>query len=155
MKTFKITDRVEVVCVSEKTRYGFRHLATLFVDGDEKETVKICYYNRTWEKYEFQSVLSAVINKTGSISCQEQELCHEYINGDHTDWSQIKAVSSLARMGDLLCETKKEKNDWKARMIKAGFEGKGLIMPSDWDTLSEDVKEKRLDLVINSMGERK
>ncbi|KKT23937.1 MAG: hypothetical protein UW07_C0019G0016 [Candidatus Nomurabacteria bacterium GW2011_GWF2_43_8] len=39
----------------------------------------------------------------------------------------------------------KESNDWKARMLRAGLEGRGLIMPDDWDTLPEAEKTKRLD----------
>jgi hypothetical protein len=35
-------------------------------------------------------------------------------------------------------------------MIKAGL-GEGIMMPEDWDTLSEDEKEKRLDAVIGHL----
>jgi len=48
-------------------------------------------------------------------------------------------------------KTQKESNDWKARMLKAGLENKGLIMPEDWDTLSENDKEARLNAVINCL----
>ena len=30
-------------------------------------------------------------------------------------------------------------------MFKAGLEGKGLIMPENWDELSEDEKSERLN----------
>jgi hypothetical protein len=33
-------------------------------------------------------------------------------------------------------------------MLKAGLSNKGLIMPEDWNELSEDEKEKRLNKVI-------
>jgi hypothetical protein len=36
-------------------------------------------------------------------------------------------------------------------MIKAGLGNKGLEMPEDWDSLSEDEKEKRLNNVIAHM----
>ena len=48
------------VCRSEKTRYGFRHVC----DVAQKEgmrffaSFKRCYYNRTWERFTFESVLN-------------------------------------------------------------------------------------------------
>ncbi len=51
----------------------------------------------------------------------------------------------VALFGELLCDNQKEKNDWKKRM----FEATGMLdFPSDWDELSEDEKQKRLDGVI-------
>ena len=43
---------------------------------------------------------------------------------------------------------KKEKNDWKARMLKSGFGNMGLEMPEDWNSLDEETKEARLNAVI-------
>ena len=37
-------------------------------------------------------------------------------------------------------------------MIKAGLENKGLIMPDDWDDLSEENKEIRLNGVIKHLA---
>ena len=57
----------------------------------------------------------------------------------------LKTTSMIAQFGNLLCKDKKEKNDWKARMFKAT----GLLnFPDDWDSLSEDEKEKRLNKII-------
>lgn len=63
MKIFKINKNINVVCTSEGTRYGFRHLATLMYNNYERGHAKACYYNRTWEAFEFQSVLRSVIEK--------------------------------------------------------------------------------------------
>jgi len=62
--------------------------------------------------------------------------------------SILKTTGMIALLGDVFGNTKKEKNDWKARMMKAGLEGKGLTMPEDWDDLTEDEKEKRLNGAI-------
>lgn len=40
MRIFKITKEIEVVCNSESTRYGFRHLATMLRDGVEIQNGK-------------------------------------------------------------------------------------------------------------------
>jgi hypothetical protein len=147
MKTFKITEKIKVDCESQKTRSGFRHLATLFIDGRKNTIAKCCYLNRTWERYEFQSVLSKVIGKT-LLSDIDRKLCEEFIKGDHTDWSDMHTTGTIAMLGDIFGTNKKEKNDWKARMLKAGLGNSGLIMPDDWEDLDENTKEERLNQVI-------
>lgn len=62
--------------------------------------------------------------------------------------SMLKTTGIVAMLGEIFGTTQKEKNDWKARMLKAGLENRGLIMPDDWDTLSEDEKTRRLNKVI-------
>jgi hypothetical protein len=54
----------QAVCESERTRSGFRHLATLFRNGEEIANTKICYINRTWEAFQFASVLQNLINRS-------------------------------------------------------------------------------------------
>jgi len=67
MRIFNLNKVYSVVCNSQGTRYGFRHLATLHKNGFEISRAKCCYYNRTWECYEFESVLIKVVedNFTG------------------------------------------------------------------------------------------
>lgn len=60
----------------------------------------------------------------------------------------MKSVGMVAMLGDLMTDTKKESNDWKLRMIKAGLGSKGLSVPEDWDQLTEEEKETRLNKVI-------
>lgn len=155
MKIFKITDRIEIVCESERTRYGFRHLATLFVDGHEADKGKCCYYNRTWESYEFQSVLFEVVRKSKTLNEDEKKICKSWIECYRESNPMFKSVAMVAMMGDVLCKDQKEKNDWKARMIKAGLGNSGVQMPEDWDSLDEQTKQERLDKVIACMAETK
>lgn len=63
MRTFKLDEQYTVVCRDEGTRYGFRHLASLMRGGYEIAKGKMCYYNRSWESFEFESVIFEVINK--------------------------------------------------------------------------------------------
>ena len=48
------------VCKSEGTRYGFRHVCDVAkMDGMHFfARFKRCYYNRTWERFDFESVLN-------------------------------------------------------------------------------------------------
>lgn len=63
----------------------------------------------------------------------------------------LKTVSTVMALGDIFGSTQAERNDWKARMLKAGLDGRGLIMPDDWDQLDEDTKTRRLDAVIETL----
>jgi len=158
MKTFQINRNIEAVCQSENTRYGFRHLATLLYRGREVGSAKCCYYNRTWERYEFQSVLKSLAeNAKDSLTTRQYNRFKKLIEKNFVIDNQKEidkefgTISAIASLGEIFGQTQKEKNDWKTRMIKAGLENKGLIIPEDWDSLSEDDKEVRLNKVITEL----
>lgn len=67
-RIFNLDEKFNIVCNWENTRYGFRHLATLHKNGFSIAKAKICYYNRTWERYEYESILIKIIedNFTGT-----------------------------------------------------------------------------------------
>jgi len=91
-----------------------------------------------------------------------------YLNGNEWDgqWirvsdgraseskSSFAAVAMVAQLGSIMCDNKADQNKWKQRMIKAGM-GEGISLPDDWDELSEDEKERRLNGVIEVMKENK
>jgi hypothetical protein len=153
MRTFRPTEKIEFVCDSDSTRSGFKHTARLIINGNEVESTKICYLNRTWERYEYQSVIHRLIEKSKVLSDEEKKICNEWAKGDHTDWSGFRMVSQIAKLGEVLCDNQKDKNAWKERMLRAGFENRGLSIPEDWDTLDEDTKQARLDKVLEFVGE--
>jgi hypothetical protein len=72
-RIFKVNENIEIVCDSVGTRYGFRHDARLFVNGYEKEKAKCCYYNRTWERFTFESVVLKLIEQTDYLTEAEKE----------------------------------------------------------------------------------
>lgn len=148
MKTFEIGENISAVCESQKTRYGFRHIARLFYHNHEVKFAKVCYYNRTWESFEFESVLQKLLDKQEYVSEDEKKEFFgraDKANRHEVD-SMMKTVAFTAKLGEMLCQDKKEKNDWKARMLKAGLPG--LELPEDWESLSEDEKEARLNKII-------
>ncbi len=152
MRIFKITKEIEIVCRYEKTRYGFRHLATLFINGVEKLDAKCTYQNRTWEKYDFQSVLFETIRKS-DLQEKDKKICNNFIENYKESDSMLNTIAMVAKIGEVMCNNIKDKNDWKARMLKAGLENKGLIMPDDWDSLDEKTKQERLDNAINTISD--
>lgn len=157
MQTFKINGNLEVVCEWVNTRNGFKHVATLLLDGREQESVKINYLNRTWERYEYESVLKKLHDESRVLSQDQKDLFLTRINGQFRDddpaLKQLNAIAGIAALGDIMGADQKESNDWKTRMLKAGLEGRGLIMPEDWDQLTEDEKQRRLDGAISALGE--
>jgi len=155
---FRVDDKTEIEAVSEKTRNGFRHVAILKVDGQEVDKTTAHYLNRTWESYEYESVIHDLINKTSYIPKEEKEkvkkkfaeASHQKIEGE------FRSIGAVAQLGDVMGgETLKEKNAWKLRMLKAGLGNKGFEVPDDWDKLSEEEKGKRLDTAIKFLTEKK
>ncbi len=147
MRIFQLDNHVSIVCDWKKTRMAFKHEATLLIDGKEQDKTKICYQNRTWESYEYQSVLIKMISDTKILTAEQKALFLKYAHDDHTDWSTFKSVANIAKIGEIFCDNTKDKNDWKDRMIKAGF-GNSIQIPEDWETLSDTEKEDRLNQCI-------
>lgn len=63
MRIFKLNNVYDVVCQFKGTRQGFKHEAIILKNGIEQDKTKICYLNRTWERFEYESVLFQIINK--------------------------------------------------------------------------------------------
>lgn len=160
MKIFTINEKLSAVCEWKKTRQAFKHEATLMVNGREAETVKICYLNRTWERYEYESVLYKLQEKTKSLNAEELELFKKKIKNSWSDEAEQElsqkfgAVAMVAALGDILHVDQESKNNWKKRMLEAGLGAAGLQMPADWNELSEDEKQTRLDAVIKELGSK-
>jgi len=154
---FPISDRIKIIAYYKKMRDGFNHYATLYIDGEPVTDTKIHYINRTWESYDFQSVIAQAVDMTKALTPPEREMAMAYIHKDMDKYEHARVnaefgmIGKIAQLGEVFGSTQKEKNDWKARMLKAGLEGKGLEMPEDWDTLDEETKEARLNKVIAMM----
>lgn len=148
MKTFKLSKEYEVICRSEKTRYGFRHIAVLMQHGNEISRAKKCYYNRTWESYEFQSVLHDVIHDYFVEKRAKRYI--KKVDGAPKE-SPFKAVQMACALGSLLCADGKEKNDFKKRMLGTVH---GIQFPEDFDTLPEEERQRRLDGAIAIMDKK-
>jgi len=153
MREFRISDKETIIARSENTRYGFRHLVEFLDNGSTVETAKACYYNRTWESYDFESAIHGLLSKmvkNKQLTQERQEQILNICSGKAKAELNEKfgMVSAIASMGEIFCDDKKEKNDWKVRMLKAGLGSSGLQIPDDWDSLSENEKELRLNKII-------
>lgn len=45
----------DFICESKDTRTGFKHVITLNIDYCYETTATVYYYNRTWERYGYQT----------------------------------------------------------------------------------------------------
>lgn len=156
MKIFKINEKIEAICQYKKTRYGFKHTAKLFLNGEEMGTAECYYSNRTWERYEYQSVLKKLEQMKGYLlSDKKRKMLKDFIKNyeDTEAMDSLRNVGMVAMLGDILAETQKDRNAWKLRMLKAGL-GEGIILPDDFDTLPEKEKERRLNGAIGIITKR-
>lgn len=152
--TFELEDGVYIVCRSENTSRGFRHIAEFYVGDNMIATESVNYLNRTWEKYDFQTVISNLLGSMGRPEIERDAIMgtiEEQAIGRVDD--QMKTIAMVSSLGNIFGTTIKERNDWKLRMIKAGM-GEGIQLPDDWDDISEEDKEVRLDKIIEFMEER-
>ena len=154
MKTFRINDKLQIVCDWQKTRNGFKHTAKL--KGPYFNTIsetKVCYLNRTWESFEFETVIEKLLSfNTDIIPKQTITKFLKRQKGEYKKQtkSMFNSVAGIAKIGEILCNDQKETNDWKKRMLLAGLPGLGI--PANWNTLTESEKENRLNNVINELN---
>jgi hypothetical protein len=141
-KQFDLSEDYKVICETQNTRYGFRHVASLRDKYfSEVAKSKACYYNRTWESYTYQSVLKKVIS--AYFEGAEHEAFQKYADEYKEGSGIFTAVKAICAIGALECKSDKEKNAWDKKMFAAA----GLDFPYDWDSLSEEEKKSRLDKV--------
>lgn len=151
---FTITDNITIEAQYYETRYSWGHKAWLFIDGREVAYQKRTYYNRTWEAYQYQSVCQDVVEKARKdkyLKDIEAEACQNWLKDYTPSSSPLKSVAMVAMLGDVFGSNQKEANDWKERMLRAGLPEGAISMPDDWDTLSDDEKQKRLDGAIQAI----
>lgn len=133
------------------TRSGTREHAILFLDGVAQGEGDYFWSNRPWQEYTYHDAMEDALRAAGLPPAQH-DVAKKFIDKTNTDTGMLKTVAMTAALGDIFGNTQKEKNDWKARMLKAGLADKGLDMPEDWDTLTEDEKERRLNGAIAQLN---
>lgn len=63
IRKFRDLNDWEIVNSCGGTRNGFKHESTLFHYGNEVENARVCYLNRTWECYNYQTSMREVVEK--------------------------------------------------------------------------------------------
>ena len=104
-------------CYSQSTSYGFRHICTLgysdttvarYVTGDI--IAKACYYNRTWERFKYETVLRKGIDNLNETQEVKDKLVAILIDHkaekEHEECE--RQVEAFKNLWDGLSETNKE-----------------------------------------------
>ena len=79
MNIFRLNKYYSIVCEYKSTSRGFNHYATLFKCGREIEWTKICYLNRTWERFCYESVILKVLDNS-DLTDKEKKRFKNLIN---------------------------------------------------------------------------
>ena len=77
MKIFNLDKIYSIVCNWKKTRSGFKHIANLCINGTSVYETKVNYLNRTWESFEYESVIQKVLGKADYTDNQIDKLMKE------------------------------------------------------------------------------
>jgi hypothetical protein len=88
--TCKAYPELSIVATSYETRNSWGHKATLLHNNyNTLNTYKITYYNRTWETYQYQSVIKSVLND------YMDDIINEYINDYKLDNNITRLKKSI------------------------------------------------------------
>ena len=125
-------------CYGQDTNYGFRHVAFLDKGYYEEQLAKACYYNRTWESFQYETVLSRAIEKLPKADQEQLRaiLIDKTAQEEHERCEQdLKAFQSLYE---------KTSPQFKERMANSD-----IIMQNDSDVqLARGLMA--LDIIFNS-----
>jgi len=135
--TFEVNENISIRCTSERTRYGFRHLASIVTPTQPDAHAKACYYNRTWEAFEFESVARAAASK---LHDPERQIILDYLE-HYKEPSAFGPLAGLMALADILTDKPEDANRLKARALAVV---PGIELPDDWDSLPEEEKARRL-----------
>ncbi len=151
-KTFRINDNYSINCYYENTRHGFRHVAKLIGPNyTEVCKTKCCYYNRTWESFKYESVISELLNKAKIMTKEQKSEFMDLLQKCEYEKisKQFAFIGNFAKLAALTTNTPAEANEMQKRVLSASLPG--LSFPEDWNSLSEDEKAKRLNNVANEL----
>lgn len=60
--------KITLLCNSRSTRNGFAHDCTFLLNGHEENRASCHYLNRTWEGYEYQSVILKAVGEVRAFA---------------------------------------------------------------------------------------
>jgi hypothetical protein len=118
-------------CYTQSTSYGFRHICTLgynntdvcrYIKGDIIS--KATYYNRTWERFQYETVLRQGIDNLNESKEVKQAL-HDILIDGKAQAEHEQAEKEIQAFQNLYNQTSQE---FKDRIANSG-----IVMNSDSD----------------------
>jgi len=109
-------EEIEFRCYTTNTRCGFCHTAHLMGWKYDITDTKASYYNRTWERFEYESVLKRAIEK---LPNDIQQAVYDQII-DHKAAEEEKQAEDMFNSFKVLYDGLSEEN--KERLANSGIE---------------------------------
>ena len=72
MKIFRMNNTYSIICEWHNRRNGFKHVAHLMRNGIDIDEAKVTYINRTWERYEYETVMQRLLDRTTELTDKEK-----------------------------------------------------------------------------------
>jgi hypothetical protein len=119
-------------------------------EDSNKIFYRISIDGQTYKTTSFDRKTKEFAGVNGNVICGDPEYLEQKSEND--SGSMLRSIGMVASMAEIFCDTKKSKNDWKKRMILAGVPEGSITFPDDWDSLSEEEKERRLNLSIEAIS---
>lgn len=141
-KEFILDDTYTVECNTYETRYSWGHYAKLVKNGYVIDESKFTYYNRTWEAYTYQSIIHSLLdkNKLSHLKYRADEI------GEGNVKRELKQLGAIVAMAGIIGTP-----DTQVKALETATGG-AVEKPDNWNGLSEEEKEKRLDKVLEVLN---
>ena len=127
-------------CYTQDTNYGFRHVA--FLDNPDRyyetQLAKACYYNRTWERFRYETVLKNAIEK---LPKADQQGLYDILIEKKSQAEHEQAEKEIAQFKALYDKTS---DTFKERIANSN------IIMNDENDLNLVKGLMALDIVFNS-----
>lgn len=145
MEHYTITENLYFQAWSWRKSGRWGHKAKAVYNGREIAEVNITYLNRTWEAYEFQSVMQKlieVLDAEKTVPLKDRIQAYKIVKtGDRRDLKKLQSIGAMAMLGGIIGG-----NKTKARILGSI---PGVMIPDDFENLPEIEQSRRLDGAIN------
>jgi hypothetical protein len=107
----------------------------------------IQYYNRTWESFEYETILRKILSKIGKSDEEIESKIEEFANEYNDEVKkEFRMIGAIATMAGILANTKEEKNAAKIRILEIGLSQYGIEIP---DELKNEKDENKKEAILN------
>lgn len=150
-QTFTINETDEIRCYTRDAPTGFKHVCEYWSSGKKIESRQTSYYNRTWEKYTYQTAIGNLLDKM-DIPDNEKDAIMEHVEDQALGRvrEDLKTTVALSKFASLMSSSPEQSNDLRLKTIRSRYPA--ISVPSDWDQLPENEKKRRLDAIEDMMA---
>lgn len=109
--------RYSFYCKSQDTSYGFRHVC---YDSRFNQVAKSCYYNRTWERFRYETVLTQAIEK--SVPKEDIQAVKDILIEKKAEADHAKAEAEIQAFADVWGKASDKTKDMVRKALPNGIQ---------------------------------